>query len=162
MRKVIIIILLALSSAAMAQNSPWTDTVKFIRGGKLYRLIVGSYTLTLNGVTYSQWVQYQGKIRPGLRGNWINYPGIRYMIPGGNAYPNHDGPVWWRHSDSTLVMPNPNTAIQSPVIFIGVDTNSGWRITGTNKALQFQYKTVSGWETKKSMDSTGTLMDTPR
>ena len=162
MKKVIIIALIALSSSVMAQNSPWMDTVKFIRGGKIYKLVMGTSfpnSLTINGVTYGTWAQYGGKIRPLGRGNWINYPGIKYLYNDGFARPDHNGPVWWRQSDSTLVMPNPGAGTLAPVFYIGADTNSGWRITADGASIKFEFKSAGGWVTKKSIDTTGTFYD---
>lgn len=112
MKKVIIILLIFASSGAFAQFNPTFDTVKFLRGGKIYQLITYSDSVKINGTTYviptGQFVNFwqpdptagPRHIQPKPRNTVLHYPAIQVM--NGSNSPNASSPVWWRLSDSTL------------------------------------------------------------
>ena len=161
MRNKLLILFLFIGSLAIGQNSPIFDTIKFKRGGKLYKLTITPTSLTLNNVTYTMtgvWIRNSsGFLYPSNKTDNIKYPGIKYMGSSFN-HPTANCLVWWNHYDSTLCTTDPDPAKFGPipVLYLGSDTNS-WRITTVNNRLMFQYKTNNGWMDATGVDQTGII-----
>jgi len=106
MKKIILSLILVLCSTVLMAQNPTFDSVKFKRGGKIWKLITyGSDSADINGLMFHsgahKWATSGQFITPNPSTKIIKYPGIPSTV-GGSGVPGSYRQVYWDNNTNIL------------------------------------------------------------